>query len=249
MKTPVVLRMGGTIALAATLVVNALANLLPINGLTTGEVASRYPNLFTPAGFTFSIWSVIYCLLIGFVVHTWVRRNDGKIDRLLPWFILSCVLNVTWILVWHNLLPLLSVVVMILLLVTLTRIFVFVQNSFPHSKQHLLVRLPFTIYFAWICVATIANIAACLTSLGWNGFALSPEFWTVLMLVVACILALRIFLLYETTPVIVVLLWTLAGVYFRWKDSEYDILLHSLPVLAVVLIAVSAFRLLKQRPS
>jgi translocator protein len=247
MQKAVLVRIRGTMALAATLLVNALANLLPINGLTTGDVANRYPSLFTPAGFTFSIWSIIYCLLIGFLIYCWVRRKDQKIGALLLWFILSCVLNIAWILAWHNLLPLLSVVVMIMLLLTLTRIFIFVQENFPHSREHMLVRLPFTIYFAWICVATIANIAAYLTSLGWSGFFLSPEIWTVIMLTMAGILALRIFLLYETTFVIVVILWTFAGIYFRWRGSEYDILLRSIPVLSLVLLVVSVLKLLKRK--
>ena len=55
-------------ALMLTLTINALANILPINGMNTGELSALYPSLFTPAGFTFSIWSVIYLLLIGFVI-------------------------------------------------------------------------------------------------------------------------------------------------------------------------------------
>jgi hypothetical protein len=50
------------ITFALVLTVNALANILPINGLTTGEVSDSYINLFTPAGFTFSIWGLIYTL-------------------------------------------------------------------------------------------------------------------------------------------------------------------------------------------
>ena len=42
---------------------NVLANTLPINGVRTGEVSQAYPNLFAPAGYAFSIWSVIYLLL------------------------------------------------------------------------------------------------------------------------------------------------------------------------------------------
>jgi hypothetical protein len=52
-----------------TIIVNGLANALPINNRTTGELSDQYPNLFVPAGLTFSIWGLIYILLAIFVVY------------------------------------------------------------------------------------------------------------------------------------------------------------------------------------
>ncbi|MBX2961501.1 MAG: hypothetical protein KF687_03260 [Cyclobacteriaceae bacterium] len=62
LKNPIILPPLNTLALIGVLTVNALANILPINGLNTGQVSALYPSLFTPAGITFSIWSVI-CLI------------------------------------------------------------------------------------------------------------------------------------------------------------------------------------------
>ena len=56
------------IALFSVITVNALANILPLNNQTTGEISNRLPVLFTPAGYVFSIWSVIYVLLIVWLV-------------------------------------------------------------------------------------------------------------------------------------------------------------------------------------
>ena len=63
-------------AFISMLIVNVLANAVPLNGLRTGEVAALYPNLFTPAGITFGIWSVIYGFLTIFLILGWPRRND-----------------------------------------------------------------------------------------------------------------------------------------------------------------------------
>ncbi len=41
---------------AGMLVMNYLANALPLNNKTTGELSDSFPNLFVPAGLTFSIW-------------------------------------------------------------------------------------------------------------------------------------------------------------------------------------------------
>lgn len=97
MKNPVVNALIHSLVLIAVLTVNALANILPINGLNTGEVSALYPSLFTPAGITFSIWSVIYLLLLAFVLWQWVRLRDTRTQeiyrRVSPHFILSSVFN------------------------------------------------------------------------------------------------------------------------------------------------------------
>ncbi|HNX79137.1 MAG TPA: hypothetical protein PKJ24_04610 [Prolixibacteraceae bacterium] len=49
---------------AGMVVMNYLANALPLNGKNTGELSDAFPNLFVPAGITFSIWGVIYLLLL-----------------------------------------------------------------------------------------------------------------------------------------------------------------------------------------
>ncbi|RAW03332.1 TspO/MBR family protein [Pseudochryseolinea flava] len=230
------LRIASTGALLITLVVNALANILPINGLNTGEVSALYPSLFTPAGITFSIWTVIYILLIGFVVFSWLNRSDARIDRLQSWFIVTCVLNASWILVWHFLLPALSVVVMLMLLGALLTIFRIIQSSqFLSTKEIICVSLPFTFYLAWICVATIANVSALLVSAEWQGGFLSPEIWTVLMMVVAAILGFVVTRQFGTPAFIFVVMWALLGIYIRWQDSEYKLIVTSAILLEVVL--------------
>ena len=67
----------------ATVVINALASILPINGITTGELSDLYPNLFVPAGLTFAIWGLIYVLLGIFVIYPLiprVRRDPQKVE-------------------------------------------------------------------------------------------------------------------------------------------------------------------------
>src|SRR5688500_14619099 len=107
------------VAFICMLAVNAMANILPLNGLDTGQVAGLYSNLFIPAGITFSIWSVIYGFLLGFLILGWTRRRDPIVVKILPYFISSCVLNLSWIFVWHYLLPGVSVIIMLGLLTVL----------------------------------------------------------------------------------------------------------------------------------
>lgn len=239
MNRSVGLRMLGSVALLAVLTVNVLANALPINGLNTGEVSDLYPSLFTPAGITFSIWSVIYLSLIGFLVYAWMHGREAWIDRILPWFALTGVFNISWILVWHFLLPGTSVLIMFMLLVTLLKIFLIIREMpLKNWKENLFVSLPFTLYLAWICVATIANISAFLISIDWTGGAINAEVWTICMMTVSAMLATKVVFDYGTPAFILVVMWALLGIYLRWNDSPYDSIGTAALILEVFLTGV-----------
>lgn len=235
------LKISATLAFAITLLVNALANILPINGLNTGEVSNLYPSLFTPAGITFSIWSILYLLQIAFVIFSWTTK-DERVSKLLPAFILVCILNACWILLWHYLHPGFSVLVMLSMLATLTYIFLQIQQElFNKKKEYILVVLPFTLYFAWICVAAIANVSAWLVSLSWTGFGIEPEVWTVVMMVIAAVLAFYISAKFRAPAFALVVIWALVGIYLRWKQSEWIMIANVAIALCVILTGVFVY--------
>lgn len=213
MKKELILSIGNTVGFALVIAVNILANTLPINGMNTGEVSDLYPSLFTPAGYTFSIWSVIYLLLLGFVIYEWKNRHEEFYQQLSGWFILSCVLNVSWIIAWHFLLPLLSVFIMLIFLTVLIRIFLLVyQHKISSLREYVFVRLPFTFYLSWICVATIANIAAYFTTLDNYIPFISGYVWTIVMMTAAAALAIVVLWKYRAFAFPFVTIWALAGI-------------------------------------
>lgn len=135
---------------------NALANILPINGQTTSEISNRLDVPFTPAGYVFSIWSLIYILLAIWLVIAFKNRNTDKavLRKIGALFILSCLLNAAWLFAFHYEQFILSTIVIIALLITLIAI----HQSYPKSENRFGGRLPFSLYLGWISVATIANI-------------------------------------------------------------------------------------------
>ena len=227
-----------TVAFACAIAANILANALPINGMTTGAVSNLYPNLFTPAGFTFSIWSVIYLSLTSFVVFAYLKpgRQLPVLTTILPWFTLSSILNASWITAWHFLLPALSFLIMIGLLVTLTRIFTLIQQSpITTPGQFLFITLPFTLYFAWICVATIANASALLVHWKWTGGPLSPETWTIIMMIAAAAIAVVIVWRYRSWPHVAVTVWAIFGI--NSKAGREVTLIHETAIFLMVILA------------
>lgn len=232
------------LALAGVLIINTLAIMLPINGMSTGELSDLYPSLFTPAGFTFSIWSVIYLLLIGFVIVQWTLLSKRYFTELSLWFLLSSLANISWILTWHYLFIYASVLIMLILLFSLTRIFLLLQAFDLHTwKEKIFVKLTFIFYLSWICVATIANISALLVSLSWDGGFLSPIAWTIIMISIASALGIYIAARFREPAFFIVLIWALYGIYGKWTGSENNaIAMTALAELSLLFALFFVFR-------
>ena len=209
------------VAFVLVIVVNGLANRIPINGVTTGEVADMYPNLFTPAGFTFAIWGLIYLGLALFVLYQagllpGVNNGKAVVRDIGTLFILSSLANVLWLLSWHYNLILLSVALMLVLLASLIGIYLRLRNrGMVNGAGQWFVRIPFSLYLGWISVATIANITTALVSLNWNGFGISPQLWTVTVILVAVLLALFFLARYSDGWYGLVIAWAAFGILYR----------------------------------
>lgn len=197
-------------AFVLVVTVNALANILPINGQTTGEISNQLEVLFTPAGYVFSIWGVIYFLLAYWLVTQLMpqARNDPAYIKVRWLFVISCALNVAWILCWHYEWFGLSVIVMLCLLLTL----IFIYLALDAKGERYIRKLPFSVYLAWISVATVANISYYLTSVNWDGWALSPENWTIIMMLIATLLASIFLWRHADIAYAVVFIWALVGI-------------------------------------
>ncbi|CAH1190161.1 hypothetical protein PAECIP111893_00205 [Paenibacillus plantiphilus] len=212
------------VGVAAVIAVNMLAALLPLNGQTTGELSDKHPVLITPAGYAFSIWSVIYVLLIGFAIYQATRtgRRKGIAASIGPWFLISCLLNMGWIFLWHYEYVTSSGFIMIALLLTLLVIYRRVQKAgyILTFGERIFVQLPFSIYLGWISVATIVNLSIVLDNADWNGFGLSDTAWAVIMLAVATLLALTKGLLHRDLFYMLVFVWAFMAIMIKQENHQ-----------------------------
>lgn len=210
------------VAFVATIIVNYLANALPINGKGTGELSDMYPSLFTPAGYTFSIWGVIYLALAAYVAYRLGAFRGAKnaeteetLARIDWLFLATSAANIGWILAWHYLQVGLSVVVMVALLVSLI-LLTRVLHARPLSKRDMgFLLVPFSLYFGWITVATIANVSAFLVHIGWDGFGISPVIWTVVVLFVGVAIGLTTTVRDRCGAYGLVLVWAYTGILMK----------------------------------
>ncbi|MGI9138205.1 MAG: hypothetical protein ACR2IM_04125 [Sediminibacterium sp.] len=232
--------------------VNALANIIPINGYNTGQISAFYPNYFVPAGFTFSIWGLIYLFFLNYsIAHTYFTFKQKQfpqiikyLDQITPWYWATCILNIFWILAWHYLQILTSVVIMITFLLVLIQIFIYTRTLTKDIKllHRFLIIAPFTVYIGWISVALIANISALLVYLQWNGWGLAPENWAVIMIAIAIVLAFCFSYFYDTIAAPLVITWALWGI-MHGQGGQIP-LLHTLSLIGICAIFVLSIRLI-----
>ena len=222
-----------------TLVVNTLAVTLPLNHKTTQQLSDQYPNLFVPAGLTFSIWGIIYILLAIFVIYQLIvtaRKGElglNPFKKIGYLFFISSILNMGWIFSWHYEIVPLSVAIMLLLLGSLLAIYLRlgIGNKGPTKTEQYLTHLPFSVYLGWITIATIANVTALLVDLNWNRFGLSEQFWTVAVIIVGIIIALSILLRRQDIYYCLVVDWALLGILLKRLASPA-------PVQSVVIVTI-----------
>lgn len=211
----------------AMIAVNGLANALPLNGRNTGEVSVAYPSLFTPAGITFAIWSVIYLLLGAHVLYQLGVFRDGPetpgqtalLNRVGVLFSISSLANTAWVFAWHyDYIPL-SAVLLVTILVCLAAITLTLLNADLSRRERWLVRLPFSVYFGWSTVATVANITVLLVYWKWDRFGLAESTWAVIIVLVAMAIGTVTMLRNRDAAYGLVLIWAFGGILLRQLSS------------------------------
>jgi benzodiazapine receptor len=248
MKTQTkLLQVANIAAFLSVIVVNTLATTVGLFGRLTGALSDAIPNLFVPAGLTFSIWGPIYLLLLFFVVYqarglfTAAQAAPEALGRVGWLFVVSSTANIAWLLLWHAQLVGLSMIPMLCLLATLIAIHVRLGTgrTRPTGAERWFFRVPFSVYLGWITVATVANATAALVTAGWSGFGLAPEVWAVAMVVVASLLALVMLITRRDAAYGLVVVWALAGIALK-RSADASAASHAVYVAAVACAAVVA---------
>lgn len=229
------------LAYGIMIAVNALANILPINGYQTGEISDMYDVFFTPAGFIFSIWGVIYFALLLWLLSFSLKKQTLSSAQF--WgFLLTCLFNTLWILVWHFLLDGIAFIVIFLLLLSL--IFLYrTQKKATHSKLYL---IPISLYLGWIIVATITNFSYWLVaSIGIE--ANLQTIVTYVLLSLATLLGLGIAYFLKDWAIILVFIWAMYGIFTKNLPDHRSIAIVTAGLMIVLIIGSIASFFINRR--
>lgn len=244
------------------LVANYAVSAFKINGTTTGEVSDAFPNLFAPIGLTFAIWGLIYLLLAIYTVHQFGIWGDAKskatsqlINKLTPLYIITSLVNTAWVFAWQYKIIWLSLLLIVALLITLIFINIIISGQKLKASERWLIKLPFSVYFGWLTVATIANTVVWLVSVGWDGLKLDEQFWTVAILVIGALIGVTTALRFRSVAYILVFAWAYFGILLKHiSASHFNNAYPSVVLTAAIFMAIFIFtaiiidgKLIKQR--
>lgn len=211
----ILLKIAAALSFIVMIYINYLANSKPLGGISTGEISKKYNTLFTPSGFTFSIWGIIYLLVFAFVIAFAVSK-DGTIPNITllgSLFILSCAFNIGWLFCWHFDKIILSTIVMILFLITLLAI---LQYTSPEGITY----LTFSVYAGWVSVALIANISILLRKIGIGIFMNNESIWFYLVLGISLVIGAYMVLIQKNYYYGAVFVWAYFGIAMKYINLE-----------------------------
>jgi translocator protein len=240
-KTTVALQVGNILAFVVTLAVNGLASTSILGDKTTAEISDQYSTLITPAGYVFAIWGIIYALLAAFVVYQAMpgKRNNPFQKQISALFIISSLFNIGWIFLWQYGYIALSVAPIAALWVTLAAIYLRLKigkSDAPH-REKACVQLPFSVYFAWITVATAADIAAAASYAGWLKWTNGDAVCGILAALVILAINLVVITYRRDVAFSLVVIWAFAGIAV--KQSAIPEIVYT-AVLGAVIVAAAA---------
>ncbi len=221
------------IAIIAAFVTNILANIYPLNGLTIGEISNTIFKdvLITPANYAFAIWGVIYLGLISFAIYQALpsQKQNSILRKIGYLLVISSFAQIIWVVLFQFQYFGLSVVAMLVILIPLTIIYLRLKPEFSNARllfaksfsrqEKWLINIPISIYFAWISVATIVNMASFLDYWDWDGWGISPQIWTVIMIIIATAIAIIVTIKYSDIAYGGVFIWALVAITIRHLDS------------------------------
>lgn len=239
--------------LMATIGINYLSNTGYINNETMASISAKFQNLFTPAGYAFSIWGIIYLGLLGFVIYygPFTKNTEAKDKTVLNtgwWFIISCVANSLWIFTWLHEYTLITVPVMVLLFVSLLKIIMNNRGLIESRdfKTTVFLRLPFYLYSGWVSVALIADIAAYLKKIQWSGFGIPETGWTVLMFITAAVIHLYMTWKKNMSAFALVAVWALIAIAVANRYSNQTVYISAIVTALFILVNI-AFKLSQKK--
>ncbi|MEM2147644.1 MAG: TspO/MBR family protein [Candidatus Bathyarchaeia archaeon] len=245
------LRWANVAAFVLVIIVNGLAgSTTVIGGKLTAEISDAYPTLVTPAGYVFSIWGIIYILLGVFIIFQALpNQKTSEFREKIGWiFVLSCLLNVAWLFLWQFEYLLLSVVLMFLLLASLIAIYLRLKigKSAVSLRDKIAVQIPFSVYLGWITIATIANVAVALVSVGWDGFGVNPETWAFLMVVAVLVITSLVITTRRDVAYGLVIIWALLGIATKQNGNQNIVAATEISAI-IILIALALSIVISQR--
>jgi hypothetical protein len=233
-------------AIIGAFVINVISNVFPLNGLNIGQISNTlFKNvLIIPANYAFAIWGLIYLGLFALGIYQFLpsQKHDSDLRNTGYLLVIACIAQSIWVYLFLSRLFVLSVVAMLLILLPLIGVYLRLDigNQRVTRQKKWYLHVPISIYLSWISVATIVNVACALYSQSWNGWGISAEVWTVIMLVIAAAIAAVIVIQRRDIAYAGVAVWAIFAIAIKhWNNP---IIRNTALALVFVLVAIAIIK-------
>lgn len=250
-ETKSILKFSAILAAFATVVTiafNSLAAAGYVNGVTPGEVSALYPTVVTPAGYAFSIWSLIYLGLIAFSIFQLLPSQVERLAEIRTVFIASCLLNCAWVYFWHLGQIAICFVIILLLLAMLILLLVRI-NGCATTGETWFVQAPFGIYAGWVTVASMANLAIMLAFFEVKLSRVAEMSLAVTMIVVAALAAVMVRVKLGNFFYPLAVAWALTAIAVKQGGNTLIVVAAALAVIICLVTTGSVVTTLKDSTS
>lgn len=223
---------------------NYLSNTGIIGGKTVGDLSDTYSSMFTPAGYAFAIWGIIFLGLVAFGVFAvylaFIKpKAYHHVDKAIPLMIGVNLLNGLWVYYWLTEDIQMSVIVMFLIFSWLLKIIFKLRMEIWDApcKVIALVWWPIDLYFGWIMVALVANVSSYLNYIGFS-MGLKEQTWVLIMIGVVTLINLFLIQKRNLREVALVAIWAFVAIAVRHWNSNVAIAYPAIAAAGFLLIAV-----------
>jgi benzodiazapine receptor len=245
-------------SIISLIVMNYLSNTGAFGGRTNANISDKYHTLITPAGYAFSIWGIIFLGLLVFAIFQALpaQRTNPRFRSIGWWVILNAFCNAIWSPLFNNERIGLALIVILVMLFSLV---VIEQQLLERRHESLLptdpdatlpesaaspaetwiARIPFSIYFGWLTVATILNVAVYLKATDFSLMGLSEQTWAISILFVGLLVGAVIFNRYRSVAYILVFAWAYVAIAVEQAgNGQLPLVAGAGAIIAVVLAII-----------
>ena len=207
-------------------------------GSDTGEISDRYPTIVTPAGYAFSIWSLIYVGLLAFSIYQLLPVNLARFRAVRSFYIFSCALNCAWLYFWHRDQIVICFVIILALAITLFLISQQLKN--PESlRDTWAAKEPFGLYFGWVTAATLVNFAVMLKFLRVDLSANASTILGVGLIALAAVFAILVRYKLTTYVYPLAVAWALTAIAVKQSGQTAIVSAAAIGVIACLIASIS----------
>ena len=235
------------IATLGVIIFNGLAASGFLGGIPTGAVSDKYPTLITPAGYAFSIWSLIYLGLIAFSIYQALPSKTERFRSIRSVYILNCAANCAWLYFWHQEAILVCVVIISIMLGTL----IFINSKLQTTEstgEFWSAKFPFSLYFGWVTVATILNVTIALVYLNVQVSDSTAVYLGALLIAVATALGIIIRFKLNSIFYPIAIAWALTAIAVK-QSGQQTLIVACCAVGVNILLIVALTFLINLRSS